>query len=113
VDLGATAGFNIGQHADLDANGIPQADFFNFQDNGFTHLDLSAGLPIAAGAVSITPVLHLVINGDEFTKITSPTNIDKGAKLWGGVTLSWSKSYGEEEAEEPEAPAAEPADSGQ
>jgi len=116
VDLSVLAGFNAGQGVPDD----PTSDeSFNFFDNGFTHLDLSAGVPIAAGAVSITPVLHLVITGDDFTKVTSPTNIDKGAKLWGGVTLSWSKSYGEEAevgaSEEPAAPAAptEPADSAQ
>ena len=101
IDLGAAAGFSAGQDADLDATGTPQADFYNFAENGFTHLDLSAGVPFAAGAVSITPVLHLVITGDEFTKISSPSNLDKGAKLWGGVSFSWSN----EAEEEPEAPA--------
>jgi hypothetical protein len=100
VTLGALAGFSAGQDADLDANGIPRAEFFNFIDNGLTHIDLSAGLPLAAGAFSITPALHFVINGDDATKVTSPTNLDKDVKLWGGVTISWSKSYGEEAAEE-------------
>ena len=102
VALGALAGFSAGQDADFDSNGDPQADFFNFADNGFTHLDLSAGVPLSAGAFSITPVIHFVINGDDFVKLTSPTN-DSDVKLWGGVTLSWSKSYGaaaEEEEEE-------------
>jgi hypothetical protein len=101
LDLGATAGFNAGQDADLDANGDPQAEFFNFQDNGFTHLDLSAGFPLTAGAFSITPVFHFLINGDEFVKVTSPTN-SSDTKIWGGVTISWSKDYG---------PAAEESDS--
>jgi hypothetical protein len=106
VDLGATVGFNIGQHADADDFGIPQADFFNFADNGFTHLDVSAGVPFTAGVFSITPVIHFVINGDELTKITSfdettglPNSND--VKLWGGVSFSWSNEVGEEE----EAPA--------
>ena len=98
--LGALAGFNAGQDADLDANGDPQADFFNFADDGFTHLDLSAGVPLAAGPFSITPVLHFVINGDDNTKITSPTNVDESVKFWGGVTISWSKSYGAAAEEE-------------
>ena len=96
LDLGAVAGFSAGQdapHTNSDPRKMPST----FEDDGFTHLDLSAGLPLTAGVFSITPALHLVINGDEFTKVTSPTNIDKGAKLWGGVTVSWSKSYGEEE----------------
>ena len=66
-------------------------------------LDLSAGVPFTAGVFSITPVLHVVITGDDSTKVTSPTNIDSDAKLWGGVSLSWSN---EAEEEEPEAPAA-------
>ena len=102
IDLGATAGFSAGQDADFDALGVPQAEFFNFADNGFTHLDISAGVPFSAGAISITPVLHLVITGDDFTKVTSPTNIDTGAKVWGGLSFSWSNDSGEEE----EAPAA-------
>jgi hypothetical protein len=102
VDLGATAGFSAGQDAELDDVGDPQADFYNFAENGFTHLDLSVGVPFAAGPVSITPVMHFVITGDDFTKVTSPSNIDSDTKLWGGVSLSWSN---EAEEEEPEAPA--------
>ena len=100
LDLGALAGFNAGQDADLDENDVPQADFFNFADDGFTHLDLSAGVPLAAGAFSITPVVHFVINGDDATKVTSPSNVDKDVKFWGGVTISWSKSYGAAAEEE-------------
>jgi Bacterial protein of unknown function (Gcw_chp) len=98
-DLGAAAGFSAGQ-------GIPDDllsdESFNFADDGFTHLDLSAGVPFAAGAISITPVIHLVIAGDDFTKVSSPSNVDSDTKLWGGVSLSWSN---EVEEEEPEAPA--------
>jgi Bacterial protein of unknown function (Gcw_chp) len=106
IDLGAAAGFSAGQDADLDDLGTPQADFFNFAENGFTHLDLSAGVPFTVGVFSITPVVHFIINGDELTKITSfdettgfPNSND--AKIWGGVSLSWSN----ETEEEPEAPA--------
>jgi Bacterial protein of unknown function (Gcw_chp) len=99
IDLGATAGFSAGQGAPDDLLSDESQNFF---DDGFTHLDLSAGVPFSAGAVSITPVLHLVIASDEFTKITSPSNLDTGAKLWGGVSLSWSN---ETEEEEPEVPA--------
>ena len=41
----------------------PDTCFANFADNGFTHLDLSAGVPLTAGVFSITPVLHFLING--------------------------------------------------
>jgi hypothetical protein len=101
VTFGALAGFNAGQDADLDAAGNPQAEFFNFADNGFTHLDLSASVGLTAGIFSITPALHFVINGDDGTKFTSPSGDLKDVKLWGGATISWSKSYGEEEEEAP------------
>ena len=93
VDLGAVAGFNAGQ-------GIPDDplsdESFNFADDGFTHLDLSAGVPFTAGAFSITPVLHFVITVDDATKVTKFDDTDlvpnsKDVKLWGGVSISWSK----------------------
>ncbi len=98
LDLGAAAGFSAGQDADVDAAGDPQAEFFNFLENGFTHLDLSAGVPLTAGVFSITPVLHFQISGDDFTKFTSPTD-DSDVKLWGGVSIGWSNAVEEEEAE--------------
>jgi hypothetical protein len=95
VNLGALLGFNAGQ-------GVPDSgdDLFNFADDGITHLDLSAGVPFTAGAFSITPAAHVVINADDFTKITSPSNTDKDVKFWGGVTISWSKALGEAPPEE-------------
>ena len=99
IDLGAAAGFSAGQGVPDD---LLSDESFNFADDGFTHLDLSAGVPFTAGAISITPVLHFVITGDDFTKVTSPIELDSDAKLWGGVSLSWSN---EAEEEEPEAPA--------
>ena len=94
VVLGALAGFSAGQ-------GVPDSgdDSFNFADDGFTHLDLSAGVPFTAGVFSITPALHLVVNGDDFTKFTSPTD-ESDVKLWGGATISWSKDLGEAPEEE-------------
>jgi hypothetical protein len=91
--LGALAGFNFGQNADFNAAGVPQADFFNFADNGLTHLDLSAGVPLTVGSLSITPAFHFVVNSDDFTKVTSPTN-SHDIKVWGGATISWSKALG-------------------
>ena len=98
IDLGALAGFSAGQGISDDPD-----ESFNFADDGFTHLDLSAGVPFTAGVLSITPVVHVVVTGDEATKITSPSNLDTGVKLWGGVSLSWSNAADEEE--EAEAPA--------
>jgi hypothetical protein len=96
VVLGALAGFSAGQGLPDDPN---SDESFNFEGNGFTHLDLSAGVPFTAGAFSLNPALHLVINGDDFVKLTSPTT-DSDVKLWGGVTVSWSKDYGESAEEE-------------
>jgi hypothetical protein len=88
VELGALAGFNAGQ-------GISADDpSFNFADDGFTHIDLSAGVPLTAGVFSISPVLHLIITGDDATKVQSPSNTDAGAKVWGGVSIGWSKALG-------------------
>jgi uncharacterized protein (TIGR02001 family) len=93
LTLGALAGFSAGQGSNPDANGVPQAEFFNFVDDGFAHADFSVGLPLTAGVFSITPVMHVHFCSDENTKITSPTSTSD-AKLWGGVTISWSKAYG-------------------
>ena len=84
--LGALAGFSAGQADDPD-------ELNNFVENGFTHLDLSAGVPFTAGIFSITPVLHFVVNGDEITRFTSPDE-ESDVKLWGGLTISWSRALG-------------------
>lgn len=86
LDLGALAGFSAGQ-------GVKAGESANFADDGFTHLDVSAGVPFTAGAFSITPVLHLIVGGDDFTKLTSPSKTSD-AKVWGGVSLSWAKALG-------------------
>jgi uncharacterized protein Gcw-chp len=100
VELGALAGFNAGQDFDPSSD-----DLANFEDNGFTHLDLSAGVPLTAGPLSITPVLHLIIGIDDATKITKfdeigVTPVSKDAKLWGGVSLGWSRVLGPEATDE-------------
>jgi uncharacterized protein Gcw-chp len=93
IDLGATAGFNAGQGIN------PDDESFNFADDGFTHLDLSAGVPFSTGSFSITPVVHLIVTGDDATKALSPSNLDAGAKVWGGVSIGWSKALGATEPE--------------
>jgi hypothetical protein len=95
LDLGGAVGLSLGQ----DESSDPSANFF---DDGFTHLDLSAGVPLTAGVFSITPLLHFQISGDEFTKITSPTD-ESDVKVWGGVSIAWSNAVEEEEPVEPEA----------
>ncbi len=93
LDLGGLVGLNVGQ-------GIDDDESFNFSDDGLTHVDLSAGLPLTAGIFSITPVFHFQISADDATKFTSPTN-ESDVKLWGGVSIGWSNAV--EEEEEPEA----------
>jgi hypothetical protein len=90
LSLGALAGFNAGQSVSRSPG---STDLASFHDDGFTHLDLSAGVPLAAGAFAITPALHLVIGGDEFTRTTSPGE-GHDVKLWGGATVSWSRALG-------------------
>ena len=88
LNLGALAGLSAGQAEADDPDEIN-----NFFENGFTHLDLSAGVPISAGIFSIAPVIHFVVNGDEITKLTSPGD-ESDVKLWGGLTISWSRALG-------------------
>lgn len=84
LNLGGLAGWSAGQaESDEDIN--------NYFENGFTHLDISAGVPFTAGIFSITPSAHFVINGDEVTKFTAPGDAND-VKVWGGVTISWSRS---------------------
>ena len=88
INLGALAGLSAGQ-----AESDSPDELNNFFENGFTHLDLSAGVPLSVGIFSITPVVHFLVNGDEVTKFTSPG--DEGdVKLWGGLTISWSRALG-------------------
>ena len=94
VNLGALVGVNAGQGVSTKAG-----ETANFSDDGFTHFDLSAGIPFTAGVLSFTPALHLIIPIDDFTKITkfdatTGLPVSKDAKLWGGVSIAWSKEYG-------------------
>ena len=94
VNLGALVGVNAGQGV---SNNPGETN--NFADDGFTHFDLSAGVPFTAGVLSITPALHLVIPIDDATKITkidatTGLPVSKDAKLWGGVSIAWSRELG-------------------
>jgi hypothetical protein len=88
LNLGALAGLSAGQ-----AESDSPDELNNFFENGFTHLDLSAGVPLSVGIFSITPVVHFLVNGDEVTKFTSPGD-ESDVKLWGGLTVSWSRALG-------------------
>ena len=92
LDLGGLVGFNLGQ-------GFSEDDeSFNFDDDGMTHAEVSAGVPLTAGTFSITPVVHFQVNVDEATKFHSPTSDGSDFKLWGGVSIGWSNAA--EEVEE-------------
>jgi hypothetical protein len=84
--LGALAGLSAGQAAE-------PGELNNFVKNGFTHLDLSAGVPLTAGILTLTPVLHFLVNGDQITRFISPGD-ESDVKLWGGLTISWSRALG-------------------
>ncbi len=87
LTFGALAGFSSNETPD------PDDDSFNFSDDGLTHVDLSASMGFTAGPLSITPAVHFVIANDDFTKFTK-LNKQHDAKIWGGVTISWSKAFG-------------------
>ncbi len=87
LNLGALAGYSSKMTPD------PDDDSFNFKDDGLTHVDLSASIGFDAGPLTIAPSVHLVLAQDEFTKFTK-LNDKSDTKLWGGVTISWSKAFG-------------------
>jgi hypothetical protein len=91
LELSGLVGLNLGQGFDEDA------ESFNFDDDGITHLDFGAGVPLTAGAFSITPVVHLQVSADEVTKFHSPSSDGSDFKLWGGVSIGWSNAVEEEE----------------
>ena len=93
LTFGALAGWTGGQEVGTDFGA-------NFADNGLTHVDLSAAAGFSAGPVSITPSFHFVIANDDFTKFGNQGKLHD-TKIWGGVTISWSKAFGgSEEAAE-------------
>lgn len=94
LTLGALLGYNNGQQAKGSTD-----KSFNFAENGLTHLDLSASMGFSAGSLSITPSIHGVVGIDDATKVTKPSALDTGFKVWGGVSISWSKALGGKAAE--------------
>jgi Bacterial protein of unknown function (Gcw_chp) len=88
LTLGALAGWTGGQEFSTSDKS------FNFADKGLTHVDLSASMGFEAGSFSITPSIHGVITSDDATKVTKPNALNTGFKVWGGVTISWSKAFG-------------------
>jgi uncharacterized protein (TIGR02001 family) len=87
-----TLGALVGYSSKMD----PSADdeSANFSDDGLTHVDLSAEIEFGAGPFSITPTIHGIIGIDDWTKISKATEDDTKFKLWGGVSISWGKTFG-------------------
>lgn len=92
LTLGALAGWTGGQEVGSDFSA-------NFANKGLTHVDLSASVGFSAGPVSIAPSFHFVIANDDFTKFGNKGKLHD-TKIWGGVTVSWSKAFGGKEAAE-------------
>jgi hypothetical protein len=92
INLGVLAGISAGQEVNT---GKP-AEGANFAKSGLTHVDFSASTSFAAGPLSIVPALHFQINNDANTKVTGAlaANRDKSSKVWGGITISWSRALG-------------------
>ncbi|MGH9464917.1 MAG: hypothetical protein ACRD0X_04680, partial [Thermoanaerobaculia bacterium] len=88
VTLGALAGFSVGQ-SDTGSEDLPL-----YQDEGLTHLELSASMEFAAGATTIAPVVLAQYCIDEFTQTTSATEFDDEFVFTAGLTLSWSAGLG-------------------
>jgi hypothetical protein len=87
LTLGALAGWTGGQEISAKDKSA------NFVDNGLTHVDLSAAVGVSAGPVTITPSFHFVIASDDATKFGNKGKLHD-TKIWGGVTISWSKAFG-------------------
>jgi hypothetical protein len=88
INIGALAGISAGQ--ELSASDPS----YNFAKSGLTHVDLSASTSFAAGPLSIAPAFHVQISNDQATKRNAVNKPDEGLKIWGGVTLSWSRALG-------------------
>lgn len=94
VTFGALVGYNDGQSAE-DAGEDEAANFF---EDGVTHWDISAAAAWSVGSVTITPQIHYVSCVDEFTKTVQPDETS-GHKVWGGIAIAWSNSWGGEDEE--------------
>ena len=92
LNLGALAGWTGGQGCDP-KGGVCTASGYNFYDTGLTHVDLSASVDLTAGALTISPVFHFQLSHDKWTKFKNAAD-KSDTKIWGGVSLSWGKSFG-------------------
>lgn len=86
------AGWSLGQEV---SGANPTTGYF--ADDGLTHVDLSAWTSFRIGhGLSIASALHVQLNRDASTKLTSadPADSDRSSKVWFSLALSWVHSLG-------------------
>ena len=97
LNLGLLAGLSAGQDCKLTGAKVYSANctasFWNFAENGLTHVDLSGSIPFTAGPLTIAPSAHAVYLHDQQDQFTKG-GTQKDFKAWLGVTVSWSHSLG-------------------
>ena len=113
INLGVLAGISMGQEVDTSGQGR-LGTLGNFFEKGLTHVDFSASTSFTAGPVSFTPNIHFQVSKDLFVRnnnaqewadlLSSPATCVQGStstclkgsstKIFGGVTLSWSRALG-------------------
>ncbi|MEO8032047.1 MAG: TorF family putative porin [Gemmatimonadota bacterium] len=96
LQFGVLAGFSAGEGCDggkiREGTCIPTT--WNYQDNGLTHIDVSASLPITIGKISLTPNVHGIITSDAITKYAKPSDTNAGFKFLIGLTATWAHLFG-------------------
>lgn len=89
ITFTALAGISAGQ----EVNTSKPTEGANFAKSGLAHVDFGASTSLSAGPISIAPQFHVQWCNDDFTKIATPTT-QHSTKIWGGITLSWSRALG-------------------
>jgi len=89
INLTATAGISAGQ----EVNTSKPNEAANFAKSGLAHADLGASTSFSAGPLSIAPQFHVQWCKDDFVKVSSLGHTHT-VKVWGGITLSWSRELG-------------------
>lgn len=87
LSLGAAAGMNWGQSV---GDG---GELGYYERRGLTHSEVSLGTSWTLGGVDVAPSAHVVWGSDPTTRVATPTAA-RGAKLWFGTTLTWSRRLG-------------------
>lgn len=91
LELDAAAGFSLGQASQWQGQTLEELG--SFADEGLTHVEIGASLPIGFGSMTFAPTVRASRAYDAFTKITAPDSEDD-LKVWGGFTLGWARGLG-------------------